>query len=165
MEFMRNAPPSSEEERRPSGGCADRWYIPAVTDWKTPCLVEVPTIVDDLGALSIVEKTEPFPFPIRRVYYIHNVVPDAVRGSHAHKDLNQLIVAVAGSFIVALDDGDTVTDWELDDPGKGLVVPPGYWRTLRSFTTGAVALVFASEEYTESDYIRDYDEFVEWART
>lgn len=134
-----------------------------MTDWKTPGLIEVPTIVDDLGALSIVEKDEPFPFPIRRVYYIHSVIAAAVRGSHAHKALSQLIVAVAGSFIVALDDGDAVTDWVLDSPTRGLVVPPGYWRTLRSFTPGAVALVFASEEYDESDYIRDYDAFVEWA--
>ena len=135
-----------------------------MSDWKTPGLIEVPTIVDELGALGIVEKDEPFPFAIKRVYYIHSVVPAAVRGSHAHKDLSQLIVAVAGSFIVALDDGDTVTDWPLDDPTVGLVVPPGYWRTLRSFTPGAVALVFASEEYDEADYIRDYDEFVGWAR-
>jgi dTDP-4-dehydrorhamnose 3,5-epimerase-like enzyme len=128
-------------------------------------MIKVPTIVDHLGALSVVEKDEPFPFPIRRVYYIHGVTPGAVRGSHAHKALRQLIVAVAGSFIVALDDGDTVTEWHLDTPTEGLVVPPGYWRTLRSFTPGAAALVFASEEYDESDYIRDYDEFVRWAHT
>lgn len=136
-----------------------------MTDWRNPALIQVPTIVDHLGALSIVEKNEPFPFPIRRVYYIHGVAPGAVRGSHAHKALRQLIVAVAGSFDVTLDDGETVTEWRLDTPTKGLVVPPGYWRTLRSFTPGAAALVFASDEYDEDDYIRDYDDFVGWARS
>ena len=136
-----------------------------MSDWRTPALVKVPTIIDDLGALSIVERQDPFPFQIKRVYYIHSVTPGAVRGSHAHKALQQLIVAVAGSFIVALDSGETVTDWQLDNPTEGLIVPPGYWRTLRSFTPGAAALVFASEEYEQADYIRDYDEFVEWART
>lgn len=135
-----------------------------MSDWTTPALIDVPTRVDDLGSLSIVEKDDPFPFPIRRVYYIHGVKPDAVRGSHAHKDLRQLIVAISGSFIVALDDGEKVTDWHLDSPTQGLVVPPGYWRTLRSFTPGAAALVFASDEYDEADYIRDYDEFVGWVR-
>jgi dTDP-4-dehydrorhamnose 3,5-epimerase-like enzyme len=135
-----------------------------VTAWSSPALIEVPTIVDDLGALSIVEKDVPFPFPIKRVYYIHSVTPGAVRGSHAHKALRQLIVAVSGSFVVELDDGETVTEWKLENPSKGLVVPPGCWRTLHSFTPGAAALVFASEEYEEADYIRDYDEFRVWAR-
>jgi hypothetical protein len=133
-----------------------------VTDWRNPALVQVPTIVDHLGALSVVERDDPFPFPIRRVYYIHGVAPGAVRGSHAHKALCQLIVAVAGCFTVTLDDGEKVTDWQLDTPTKGLVVPPGYWRTLSSFTPGAAALVFASAEYDEADYIRDYGEFVAW---
>jgi hypothetical protein len=134
-----------------------------VTDWRNPALVQVPTIVDHLGALSVVERDDPFPFLIRRVYYIHGVAPGAVRGSHAHKALCQLIVAVAGCFNVTLDDGEDVTDWQLDTPTKGLVVPPGYWRTLSSFTPGAAALVFASAEYDEADYIRDYGEFVAWA--
>jgi hypothetical protein len=124
----------------------------------------VPTLTDDLGALSVVEKDSPFPFPIKRVYYIHNVTPGAVRGSHGHKALKQLIVAVAGSFVVELDDATSVTSWELGSPDVGLVVPPGYWRTLHSFSPGSVALVFASDEYDVDDYIRDYDEFVRWAR-
>ncbi|HWL00876.1 MAG TPA: FdtA/QdtA family cupin domain-containing protein [Microbacteriaceae bacterium] len=133
-------------------------------NWSQPGVVEVPTITDELGSLGVVEGDAPFPFPIRRVYFIHSVTPGAVRGSHAHKALRQLIVAVSGSFTVTLDDGSSESTWPLDTPTKGLVVPPGYWRTLSGFTTGAAALVFASEEYDPDDYIRDYDAFVAWAR-
>lgn len=134
-------------------------------NWSRPDIVEVPTITDELGSLSVVEGDSPFPFPIRRVYFIHSVVPGAVRGSHAHKELRQLIVAVSGSFTVTLDDGSSSSDWLLDTPTKGLVVPPGYWRTLSEFTPGSAALVFASDEYDPDDYIRDYDAFVAWARS
>ena len=105
----------------------------------------------------------PFPFPIERVYFIHHVADGAVRGSHAHKDLRQLIVAVAGSFTVRLDNGRSAEDFHLDSPAVGLTVPPGYWRTLTDFSQGSAALVFASAVYDPSDYIRDYDEFVAWA--
>lgn len=124
----------------------------------------MPTIRDDLGALGVVERDFPFPFPIRRTYFIYDVPTGAVRGSHAHKALNQLILPLSGSFKVTLDDGHTSEEFTLDSPAFGLVVPPGYWRTLSRFSSGAVALVFASEEYDESDYIRDYDEFRDWAR-
>jgi dTDP-4-dehydrorhamnose 3,5-epimerase-like enzyme len=135
-----------------------------MTNWDIPALIEVPTVRDDLGALGVVEGLSPFPFPIKRVYFLYDVPAGAVRGSHAHKDLNQLIVAVAGSLSVQLDNGTEKTEWVLDAPSKGLVVPPGYWRTLTDFSEGSAALVFASEEYTPADYIRDYDEFIEWVK-
>ena len=135
-----------------------------MTTWGSPAIIDVPALRDDLGALGVVEKDSPFPFPIKRVYFLYDVPADAVRGSHAHKQLNQLIVAVAGTLRVQLDDGTTRTDFALTSPSQGLVVPPGYWRTLSHFTPGSVALVFASEEYDPSDYIRDYDEFVAWAQ-
>ena len=132
--------------------------------WLIPSLIDVPSYRDNLGVLGVVEKDSPFPFPIKRVYFLHEVPPPAVRGSHAHKDLNQLIVAVAGSFTVTLDDGTIAKEFHLDSAQKGLTVPPGYWRTLKDFSSGSVALVFASREYDPSDYIRDYDEFREWAQ-
>jgi dTDP-4-dehydrorhamnose 3,5-epimerase-like enzyme len=135
-----------------------------MTTWGTPGIVDVPALRDELGALGVVEKDSPFPFPMKRVYFLYDVPADAVRGSHAHKKLNQLIVAVAGSFRVQLDDGTTTTEFELSSPDHGLTVPPGYWRTLSHFTPGSVALVFASEEYQPEDYIRDYDDFLDWAR-
>jgi dTDP-4-dehydrorhamnose 3,5-epimerase-like enzyme len=133
-----------------------------MTDWDVPGLVSVPAIRDSLGVLGVVEKGSPFPFPIKRVYFLYDVPADAVRGSHAHKGLHQLIVAVAGSFTVELDDGADKLRFELTSPDQGVRVPPGYWRTLSDFSPGAAALVFASEEYDPSDYIRDYDEFIAW---
>jgi dTDP-4-dehydrorhamnose 3,5-epimerase-like enzyme len=135
-----------------------------MTIWDAPGLVDVPAVRDHLGALGVVEKDLPFPFPIKRVYFLYDVPADAVRGSHAHKELNQLIVAVSGSFVVELDNGTEKTSYDLHSPDKGLRVPPGYWRTLSNFSGGAAALVFASEEYNPADYIRDYDEFVAWSK-
>jgi hypothetical protein len=132
--------------------------------YASPAIVPVPVRRDELGALGVVEREDPFPFPIKRVYYLFDVPSDAVRGSHAHKDLHQLIVAVAGSFTVELDDGRTRIPYLLDSPERGLTIPPGYWRTLSGFTAGSAALVFASAEYDPDDYIRDYDEFVAWAK-
>lgn len=136
-----------------------------MTDWDVPALIKIPAFHDELGALGVIEKKDVFPYDIKRVYFIYDVPPHAVRGSHAHKELKQLIIALSGSFTVTLDDGNVSRDFVLDSPDKGLTVPPGYWRTLTSFTAGAAALVLASEEYTPSDYIRDYDEFVAWAKS
>lgn len=126
-------------------------------------IIDVPEMRDDLGALGVVEKDNPFPFPIKRVYFLYDVPSNAVRGSHAHKELHQLIIAISGSFEVELDDGRAKSRFSLSSPNVGLTVPPGYWRTLRDFSAGASALVLASAEYDPSDYIRDYDEFLEWA--
>lgn len=131
--------------------------------WTFPTIVDVPEMRDDLGALGVVEKDNPFPFPIKRVYFLYDVPSNAVRGSHAHKELNQLIIAISGSFEVELDDGRSKSRFSLSSPNLGLTVPPGYWRTLRDFSAGASALVLASAEYDPNDYIRDYDEFLEWA--
>lgn len=139
-------------------------YSLFMTNWDVPKIIDVPTVTDQLGSLGVVEREIPFPFPIKRVYFIYGVPDDAVRGSHAHKNLRQLIVAVAGTLRVQLDDGTKQTEWELDSPARGLTVPPGYWRTLSHFSPGSAALVFASDEYTPSDYIRDYDEFLAWSK-
>ena len=132
--------------------------------WRSPTIIDVPEVRDHLGALGVVQRDSPFPFPIKRVYFLYDVPSNAVRGSHAHKALSQLIIAVSGSFEVELDDGWTKTKFLLSSPNIGLTVPPGYWRTLKDFSAGSTALVFASEEYDPNDYIRDYDKFVRWAR-
>jgi dTDP-4-dehydrorhamnose 3,5-epimerase-like enzyme len=132
-------------------------------DWSVPAMVEVAVFRDDVGALGVIEGESPFPFSIKRVYFLYDVPANATRGSHAHKALHQLIVPIAGSFRVTLDDGREAKEYLLDQPDSALAVPPGYWRTLAGFTAGAAALVLASEEYDTHDYIRNYDEFVEWA--
>lgn len=135
-----------------------------MSNWESPEIIDVPALRDDLGSLGVVEKDSPFPFPIKRVYFLYDVPADATRGSHAHKVLNQLIIAISGSLKVQLDDGTSRQEFELTAPDHGLTVPPGYWRTLTDFSPGAAALVLASEVYQPEDYIRDYDEFVAWTR-
>lgn len=136
----------------------------AMDPWSKPSLISIPSVSSDLGSLGVIEGDGVFPFPIKRVYFLFDVPADVTRGSHAHKKLRQLIVPVAGSFTVRLDDGNTQQDFLLDDASRGLTVPPGYWRTLFGFSQGSAALVLASEEYDESDYIRDYSDFLEWTR-
>lgn len=136
-----------------------------MTDWDAPTLIKVPAFRDELGALGVIEKDGEFPFAIKRVYFLYDVPSNAVRGSHAHKDLKQLIIAVSGSLVVTLDDGYSAREFRLDSPEVAVTVPPGYWRTLTNFSAGSTALVLASEEYNPNDYIRDYEEFVEWVRS
>jgi dTDP-4-dehydrorhamnose 3,5-epimerase-like enzyme len=136
-----------------------------MSNWGQPTKISIPTFSNPLGSLGVVEGEAEFPFPIKRVYFLHSIPEGAVRGSHAHKNLHQLIIALSGSLTVTLDDGLTPRQFELETAEEALTVPPGYWRTLTNFSQGATALVLASEEFTPSDYIRDYDEFVEWAKT
>ena len=135
-----------------------------MSSWGQPTLISIPTFSNPLGSLGVVEGDGEFPFQIKRVYFLHNVPEGAVRGSHAHKNLSQLIIALSGRISVTLDDGFMAKVFELESAEQALTVPPGYWRTLTNFSQGATALVLASEEFTPSDYIRDYDEFVEWAK-
>lgn len=135
-----------------------------MNSWSHPSLIDLPTYIDELGSLGVIEKDFPFPYEMKRIYFLHGITKEAVRGSHAHKELHQLIIAVNGSFTVTLDDGKSTTDFDLCSPSIGLTVPPGYWRTLSKFTSGSVALVIASLEYDENDYIRNYDDFLEWAK-
>ena len=129
-----------------------------------PKIVEIPTFDIGEGSLSVIDGDQPFPFPINRVYYLYDIPKNIVRGSHAHKNLRQLIVAVSGQLEVTLDNGDSSQVFVLDSPTKGLLIYPGYWRTLSNFSTGAVALVLASATFDESDYIRDYEDFLTWKK-
>jgi oxalate decarboxylase/phosphoglucose isomerase-like protein (cupin superfamily) len=135
-----------------------------MTNWGQPTLIPIPTFSNPLGSLGVVEGVGEFPFSIKRVYFLHNVPEGAVRGSHAHKNLSQLIIALSGSLTVTLDDGFAPRVFELESADQGLTVPPGYWRTLTNFSEGCTALVLASEEFKPSDYIRDYDEFLLWVK-
>lgn len=114
-----------------------------------------------LGHLTVVGRNSSFPFSLKRVYYLYDVPGGESRGGHAHKKLYQLLVAVSGSFTVVLDDGKKKRSVFLNRSHKGLLIVPGIWRTLEDFSSGAVCLVLASEEYDENDYIRNYQEFVE----
>jgi len=123
--------------------------------------IELPTIPNPDGSLAVIEADGgPLPFPIRRVYYLHSVPEGAKRGGHAHRRLEQMLVAVSGRLRVLLDDGAERRSEELSDPTVGLYLPTMVWRELVDFDAGTVCLVIASRPYEPEDYIRDYDEFV-----
>lgn len=117
------------------------------------------------GNLTVVENGVTLPFDVRRVYYLYDVPGGEERGSHAHRDLSQLIIAASGSFTVTLDDGNSKRTFFLNRPYQGLYVKPGIWRNLGDFSSGAVCLVLASDIYLEEDYIRDYNEFKNYRDT
>lgn len=114
---------------------------------------------DERGNLTFVEGGNHIPFRIERTYFLYDVPGGSVRGSHAHRALEQLIVAVAGSFDVVVNDGRDVTTFSLNRAFVGLYLPPMHWRTLENFASGSVCLVLASQPYDEADYIRSLSEF------
>lgn len=114
------------------------------------------------GNITVVENDGTLPFNVKRVYYLYDVPGGAARGAHAHKTLWQLIVAASGSFQVTLDDGSFKRTFFLNRPYLGLLIPPGIWRDLDDFSSGAVCMVLASEVYKKDDYIRDYQLFIEY---
>lgn len=124
-------------------------------------LVDLPRIADSRGNLTFVEGGQHIPFEIARVYYLYDVPGGAERGGHAHKDLQQLIVSMSGSFDVVLDDGDEKRRFHMNRSYFGLYVCNMIWRTLDNFSSGAVCLVLASNRYQDDDYYRDYGEFIE----
>jgi hypothetical protein len=123
-------------------------------------IIELPKIQDPRGNLTFIEGKSHIPFDIQRVYYLYDVPGGAERGSHAHRQLQQFIVAMSGSFDVVLDDGHQKGRFHLNRSYFGLYVSPMMWRTLDNFSSGSVCMVIASMPYNESDYIRDYDTFL-----
>ena len=114
------------------------------------------------GNISIVENTKEVPFDIKRISYLYDIPGGENRGAHGHKKLRQLIVAPSGSFDVIIDDGNVRRNITLNRPYIGLLVVPGLWREIVNFSSGAVCMVLASDEYDEEDYIRDYEQFKEY---
>lgn len=119
---------------------------------------------DRKGNITVVENSKTIPFDIKRTYYLYDVPGGESRGGHAHKELRQLIIAASGSFSVTLDDSKVKRTFTLNRPYQGLLIVPGIWRTLDDFSSGAVCLVLASHGYDEADYIRDYNDFIDYKR-
>ncbi|WP_029281017.1 FdtA/QdtA family cupin domain-containing protein [Pedobacter sp. R20-19] len=119
-------------------------------------------IFNRAGNLTPVQCNLNIPFDIKRVYYLYDVPGGEIRGGHAHYELEQLIVAASGSFDVVIDDGINKRTINLNRPNFGLYVTPGIWRDLVNFSSGAVLLVLASMPYSELDYIRNYDDFLNY---
>lgn len=116
------------------------------------------------GNLTVVQNEKEIPFDVKRCYYLYDIPGGEERGGHSHRQLRQLIIAASGSFDVRLDDGLVKRTFTLNRPYQGLLVVPGIWRDLDNFSSGSVCLVLASEVYQKEDYIRDYNEFLEWKR-
>lgn len=123
-------------------------------------LLDLPRIVRAEGSITPIEGGKHVPFEIARVYYLYDVPGGASRGGHAHKQLLQLMVSVMGSFDVVLDDGFTRKRVHLDRAYSGLYLPNLIWRELENFSSGAICVVLASQPYQESEYIREYSNFI-----
>lgn len=122
-------------------------------------LVQLPKVHNRAGNITALENNLNVPFDVKRVYYLYDIPGGESRGGHAHKELQQFIVAVSGAFDVLLDDGTNKKVIHLDRPYIGLHIVPGIWRELLNFSSGAVCLVLASQKYDEKDYIREYQDF------
>jgi dTDP-4-dehydrorhamnose 3,5-epimerase-like enzyme len=128
-------------------------------------IIDLPKIQDQRGNLTFVEADRHVPFDIRRVYYLYDVPGGAERGGHAHRTLQQFIVAMSGSFDVVLDDGVETRRFHMNRSYFGLYVCSMTWRYLDNFSSGAVCMVLASAHYDEADYIRDHAQFIKQALT
>jgi hypothetical protein len=122
-------------------------------------MIELPKIESESGAMTPVHGGREIPFEIARIFFFYDVVADAERGGHAHRLLEQVIVAAMGAFRVVLDNGRERTTVELRQPHIGLYVPTMVWSQLVDFTSGSIGVVLASRHYDESEYIRDYRDF------
>lgn len=125
-------------------------------------VIELQKNKQEVGSSTSVESGVSFPFEIKRVYYIYDVPGGSDRGGHAHKELEQYIIATSGAFEVVLDDGKNRKTIRLDRPNFALHIRKGIWRETKNFTSGSICMVLASEVYEENDYIYDYKEFLKY---
>lgn len=134
---------------------------PSVRDCR---ILDLPKIADPRGNLTFIEEGGHVPFDIKRVYYLYDVPGGERRGGHAHRELQQFVVAASGSFDVVVDDGVEQRTFFLNRSYYGLYIPRLIWREMENFSSGSICLVLASEHYDESDYYRDHEEFVRAVR-
>ena len=131
----------------------------SVSDCK---IVELSKVHNDAGNITVLENNKNIPFDIKRIYYLYDVPMGADRGGRGHYHLHQYIVAASGSFTFVLDDGVNKKEFFLNNPSKALHILPGIWREIKDFSSGSICLVLASHEYSEADYIREYEDFLRY---
>lgn len=123
-------------------------------------LMQMRVLGDSRGKIVSLESSKNVPFDIKRVYYIFDTSPDEDRGKHAHKELEQIVIAIDGAVEFVLDDGSARESVLLNRPDVGLYIGKNMWREMRNFSYGCKLVVLASDFYDESEYIRDYTEFL-----
>ncbi len=123
-------------------------------------IIHLPKIYNPAGSITPVQNNIDIPFAIKRVYYLYDIPGGEDRGAHAHKNLQQLVIAASGSFDIMIDDGRNKKTVSLNRPYMGLYIQPYIWRDISNFSSGAITLVLASRHYDAGDYIREYDEFL-----
>lgn len=127
-------------------------------------IIQLPKFLDARGNLSFIEEENHIPFKIKRAYWIYDVPGGEKRGGHAYKENEELIVALSGSFDVILDDGKEKKTFSLNRSYYGLYIPKGTWREMQNFSTNSLALILSSTEYDANDYIRNYEEFINYVQ-
>lgn len=131
---------------------------------ESPRIIELPKFLDKRGNLSFIEEFKQIPFKIERTYWIYDVPGGEERGGHAYRVNKEFIVALSGSFDVTLDNGTEKMTFTLNRSYYGLYIPEGWWRMMDNFSTNSLAIILSSSPYSPDDYIRDYNEFLEWKR-
>lgn len=125
-------------------------------------MIYLPQVGDRQGHITAINNAEEIPFAVKRVFYLYDIPGGESRGAHAHKECHQFLIAASGAFEVLLDDGKTKRVVNLNRPTLGLHIQPGIWASEINFSSGAICLVLASHTYNESDYIREYRDFLKW---
>ncbi|WP_312351320.1 FdtA/QdtA family cupin domain-containing protein [Empedobacter sp.] len=125
-------------------------------------VIDLGKISFDEGNLTVIENNSTFPFDVKRVFYLYDIAGGESRGAHAHIECHQFLIAASGSFEVSLDDGNYKRQVLLNRPNIGLHIPPGIWASEINFSSGAICLVMASHQYNEEDYLRNYEEFLNY---
>ena len=125
-------------------------------------IIDLPKFEDPRGNLSFIEEFKQVPFKIERTYWIYDVPGGQIRGGHAFREQQELIVALSGSFDIVVDDGKVKKTFSLNRSYNGLYVPAGLWRQMQNFSTNSLALVLSSTHYNQDDYIYDYNEFLKF---
>jgi dTDP-4-dehydrorhamnose 3,5-epimerase-like enzyme len=129
------------------------------------CLIQLPKIGNRNGFITAINNGTELPFSIRRVFYLYDIPAGESRGSHAHRECHQFLIAASGSFEVMVDDGRVKKTFSLNQPELGLHIPPGIWASEQNFSAGSICLVMASHIYAEEDYLRDYTEYINFKKT
>ncbi len=128
-------------------------------------VIELPKIHNRAGSITPVHGNREIPFDINRIFYLYDIPGGESRGAHAHKECHQFLIAASGAFEIDLDDGITKRTISLNRPNFGLHIPPGIWAAEKGFSSGAICLVLASHTYNEADYLRKYEDFVEYIQS